>query len=85
MGYQTAANRQRLRALQDGLRANVDTLLNRRAADAIADTQRHFENDEHLSPEQVVEYRRRLDAYGRTGKPPMQREIDLYPEGPACA
>lgn len=73
-------------ALADGLRANVDALLGtRKASECIADLNPHLDSGAPVPPEQVAEYRRRLDAYRRTGKPPMQREIDLYPEPPACA
>ena len=73
----TAINR--VRELQDGFRANVDSLLSRRAPEAIADTQRHFENDEHLSPEQLADYRHRLAQYARSGSKPTQPDLDLPP------
>lgn len=62
--------------------ANVDALrgipLGRQA---IADLERHFADDAHATPEQVADFRRRLDTYATSGNP--QAEFNLEP--PACA
>lgn len=79
MGYQTAANRQRLRELQDGLRANVDALLRRPAADAIADTAEFLASGRAATPQELADIRHRLAAPRKSAQP----ELNLEP--PSCA
>jgi hypothetical protein len=66
MGYQRAADRVRVRELQDGFRARVDALLTPPAAESIADLQQHFAEDRHLTPAEFADYRHRLAEYGRS-------------------
>lgn len=49
------------------------------ARDCIADLKAHFENDVHLTPEQLADYRHRLDRYARSGSKPAQPDLDLPP------